>query len=113
MVYPARSSEISELLIFVPGEGEKMSSRSSQAVLWFVLWISFTIATRKFHPTIVIAASATGCLELASASAVYWNELLLVPKLLVVRRFFSYACRTISVCCVYHNRSCRSHSASV
>ena len=60
-------------------------------VLWFALWILFTIATRKFHPTVVVAASATGCLELASASVVYLNELLLVPKLLAVRRFFAYA----------------------
>ena len=70
---------------------EKVSSRNSQVVLWFALWILFTIATRKFHPTLIIAASATGCLESASASAVYFNELLLVPKLLALRRFFSYA----------------------
>ena len=68
-----------------------MSSRNSQVLLWFVLWTFFTIAARKFHPTIVVAASATGCLELGSSSAVYLNELLLVPKLFVVRRFFSYA----------------------
>lgn len=44
-----------------------------------------------FHPTILLAASATGCLELASASAVYFNELWLVPHVRAVRRFFTYA----------------------
>ena len=54
------------------------------------LWILFTMATRAFHPSLLIALAATGCLELASASAVYLNELLLVPKFLSERRFLIY-----------------------
>jgi hypothetical protein len=50
----------------------------------------FTMATRAFHPTLLIAVTATGCLELASASAVYLNELLLVPKFFLARRLFTY-----------------------
>jgi len=72
-------------------ESVEVFSRIAQAALWFTLWTFFTIATRKFHPTIVIAASATACLESASACAVYFDGLLLVPNLLLLRRFLSYA----------------------
>jgi hypothetical protein len=65
--------------------------RTLQVTLWLALWILFTMATRVFHPTLLIALTATGCLELASASAVYLNELLLVPKFLLKRRFFLYS----------------------
>jgi hypothetical protein len=68
-----------------------MSSQVLQAMLWVALWILLATATRVFHPTILIAASATACLELASLSAVYLNHSVLVPKFLATRRLFRYA----------------------
>ena len=61
-----------------------------QVIVWFALWILFTIGTRAFHPTLLIAASAIGCLELASATGVYLNEFLLAPKLLAPKKVFAY-----------------------
>lgn len=51
---------------------------------------SFNDSNQSLSPDASHSVTATGCLEVASAAAVYLNELLLVPKFFSERQFSIY-----------------------
>jgi hypothetical protein len=50
------------------------------ATVWLCVFSFFLLATRQYHPTLIIAISATSILVAVSALAVYINSLLLLPR---------------------------------
>ncbi len=67
--------------------------------LWLTVWILLTYATRSFHPTLMIAAVATACLELGSAAALYSNEFILLPRFARKGHWLAYAAGLLLVLC--------------
>ena len=61
------------------------------AAVWLCVFIFWLFATRQFHPTTVIAVSATAVLVLVSALAVYINSLFLLPRFGRRRLWWQYA----------------------
>jgi hypothetical protein len=59
--------------------------------VWLGVFIFLLLATRQYHPTLVIAISATGVLVSVSALAVYINRLLLLPRFARRRLWGQYA----------------------
>jgi hypothetical protein len=49
-------------------------------ILWTVIFAFWLFVSRAYHPTLLIAVSATGVLVAVSATAVYLNHLVLLPR---------------------------------
>ena len=61
------------------------------AAVWLCVYALWLTATRRFHPTWTVAASATAILVAASALAVYLDALVLRPRLARRRLWAQYA----------------------
>lgn len=59
--------------------------------VWLGVFAFWLLATRQYHPTLVIAVSATAMLVFASALAVYVNSLFLLPRFARRHRWWQYA----------------------
>jgi hypothetical protein len=59
--------------------------------VWLCVLIFLLVATRQYHPTLLIAISATAALVSVSALAVYINRLFLLPTFARRRRWGQYA----------------------
>jgi hypothetical protein len=68
-----------------------------QVVLWLGLWISWLLATRHYHPTLLIAVLATTILVSASALAVYINRNVLQTLFARHRSLLKYAVLLIAL----------------
>lgn len=68
-----------------------------QVLIWTGVFIFLLLATRRYHPTLLIAVSATMVLITVSALAVYLNNLWLLPRFARRRARGQYALLLVAI----------------
>lgn len=73
-----------------------MASTAKQIMIWLAVYAAWLVSTRPFHPTLLIAVSATAVLILASALGVFANRRLLRSRLSQRRSWATYCLQLIA-----------------